>query len=191
MRFAALCLHVIGLGGAATTASVFRDLQVFLATSQALLSISSKGAVSSSASCIPYGSNPLDGQTISGYMNGFTWSVSGGGDGQVYQNSAFVGTFDRIEGNVAYYTQGQSCGSTPRSAVVTFNEDCSFENMQITSAAEPQGCYYTIGITGVCYCSSVPSSQPSYIYIYYYDINGSSSRLHNRDNQTSVCVCGG
>eukprot|EP00956_Cyclotella_meneghiniana_P004976 scaffold6157_cov120-Cyclotella_meneghiniana.AAC.4 len=118
MRFAALCLHVIGLGGAATTASVFRDLQVFLATSQALLSISSKGAVSSSASCIPYGSDPLDGQTITRYINGYTWSVSGGGGGKIYQNSQYlVGTFDRIEGNVAYYTQGHYCGSTPRSGV--------------------------------------------------------------------------
>eukprot|EP00956_Cyclotella_meneghiniana_P038288 scaffold151653_cov76-Cyclotella_meneghiniana.AAC.2 len=162
MRFSTLCLQVIGLSGAATTASVFRDLQVFLATSQALLSISSKGAVSSSASCIPHGSDPLDGQTISRYINGNTWSVSGGGGGKIiYASQYLMGIFNRIEGNVAYYTQGDLCGSTPRSVVVTFNEDCSYEIMQITSSAEPGLCSYTIGITGVCYCSSVPSSQPS------------------------------
>ena len=49
MKFSTLFLHAICLSGsgATTTASVFRDLQVFLATSQALLSISSNGAVSS------------------------------------------------------------------------------------------------------------------------------------------------
>ena len=168
MRFSTLCLQVIGLGGAATTASVFRDLQVFLATSQALLSISSKGAVSSSASCIPHGSDPLDGQTISRYMNGYTWTVSGGEKGGVvYATSGtryLMGKFHRIEGNVAYYTQGDLCGSTPRSVVVTFNEDCSYENMQITSSAEPGLCSYTIGIKGVCYCTR---KQITLLYFYF------------------------
>eukprot|EP00956_Cyclotella_meneghiniana_P022337 scaffold42157_cov29-Cyclotella_meneghiniana.AAC.1 len=55
MKFSILCLHVICLSGAATTASVLHDLQVFLAVSQALLSITSKGSVSSSAPNSPNG----------------------------------------------------------------------------------------------------------------------------------------
>eukprot|EP00956_Cyclotella_meneghiniana_P015684 scaffold24280_cov55-Cyclotella_meneghiniana.AAC.1 len=120
MKFLALYLRIIGLGGTAATASasVLRDLQA------------------SSASCIPYGSDPLDGKTVIGDVGGYSWTVSGGIDGVVYATAGMsqylMGKFDRIEGNVAYYTDGDLCGQTPRTVVLTFKEDCSYDDMQIT-----------------------------------------------------------
>ena len=103
------------------------------------------------ATCVPYGSDPFLGKqvTFPGGIDG-DYSVTGGEGGQFSQGDYVFGTFDRIEGNVAFYIdQWGGC-----EAKITFDDDCSLPQMMITSVSDESMCNRSIVITGVCYCSS-------------------------------------
>eukprot|EP00956_Cyclotella_meneghiniana_P025373 scaffold52785_cov48-Cyclotella_meneghiniana.AAC.2 len=138
--------YMIGIGDASTSNQIDIDISEF-----------------TPSACVPYGSDPLVGQQLTSSDSTYTWSVSGGGGGKIYQSQYLIGTFDRIEGHIAFYTEGHLCFNSPREGMVTFINDCSLGGMYISKITEPSICSYEMEVTGVCYCNypTDPMNSPS------------------------------
>lgn len=122
-----------------------------------------------SGACTPIGTNPLLGQTVSGTEVGYTWTATFGVGGRftaipVYDASILyvLGNYDRLDGNVAYYINGDFCApiSGPRYGTVRFQEDCNVGSLQFVSAVDLGYCSYDMLVTGVCYCTESPTVSP-------------------------------
>eukprot|EP00804_Cyclotella_cryptica_P015488 CCRYP_003530-RA/>CCRYP_003530-RA protein AED:0.49 eAED:-0.02 QI:0/0/0/0.42/1/1/7/0/872 len=105
-----------------------------------------------SGACIPYGSDPLAGNTFRGTDNGYEYTVNFGVGGTYLQKvlstggTYKVGNYDKLTGNVASFIQGDWCASINnyRSGTVTFEQDCSKSSLQLKSVGEPSICVYAM-----------------------------------------------